>query len=242
MMKDKEKISLVLLPGLDGTGELFQPLLSCFPEWIKTVVVPYPRDRFCSYEGLKSIIMESLPIGVPFFILGESFSGPLAVKVSHNGPEGLRGIVLCATFVRNPFIIIPSWLKILSVTPLYMLWPLLLKIRALYASEKYREIANLGINAVKTVDPNVIAKRVKEILSVNVENDLRSCDVPILYIMGTRDHLIRRHNFRRIQKIKNNIQLAEINTLHFVLQLEPRKSADILMEFMGSNLLIDTCW
>ena len=241
MMKGKEKISLMLLPGLDGTGELFKPLLSCFPEWIKTIVVSYPRDRFCSYGELKSIITDSLPKGDPFFILGESFSGPLAIRVSRDKPDGLRGAILCATFVRNPFILIPPWLKILSVTPIYMLWPLLLKIRALYAGEKYREIADLGINAVKTVDPNVIAKRVKEILSVNVENDLRSCDIPILYIMGSRDHLIKRHNFRRIQKIRNDIRLAEIDTLHFVLQLEPRKSADILMEFMGSNLLIDTC-
>lgn len=236
MMKGKknEKTSIVLLPGLDGTGELFRPLLSYLPEWIKTIVVSYPRDRYCSYEELKPIITDYLPIGDPFFILGESFSGPLAIKVSNDRPDGLKGVVLCATFVRNPFIIIPSWLKILSVGPIYKLWPLLLKIRALNAGKEYSKIVSLGINAIKTVDPHVIAQRVKAILSVNVENDLRSCNVPILYIMGTRDNLIRRHNFMRIQEIRTDVQLAEIDALHFVLQLEPQKAADILMEFMDS--------
>ena len=39
-------VSLVLLPGLDGTGELFQPLLRALPNELQPIVLSYPnRDQ-----------------------------------------------------------------------------------------------------------------------------------------------------------------------------------------------------
>ena len=34
--------ALVLLPGMDGTGDLFAPLLSALPPALRTIVVRYP--------------------------------------------------------------------------------------------------------------------------------------------------------------------------------------------------------
>jgi len=42
----------VLLPGLDGTGELFRPLFAELPGWIHPVVVSYPRERPLGYTEL----------------------------------------------------------------------------------------------------------------------------------------------------------------------------------------------
>ena len=35
-------------------------------------------------------------------LLGESFSGPIAAAIAAAPPPGLRGLILCATFLRNP--------------------------------------------------------------------------------------------------------------------------------------------
>jgi hypothetical protein len=105
-------------------------------------------------------------------------------------------------------------------------------LRARVRGEHFREIAELAIKAVKSVSPDVISHRVKSILSVNVEEELRSCNYPVLYLMAGKDKLIRKHNFKKIKSVNDNIELAVIDTAHFVLQLEPRKSSEILVEFM----------
>jgi len=38
--------TLVLLPGLDGTGNLFTNFISALPPTLSTRIVPYPTDRF----------------------------------------------------------------------------------------------------------------------------------------------------------------------------------------------------
>ena len=38
-------MKLVLLPGMDGTGRLFEPLLNFLPAWLAPIVIAYPRIR-----------------------------------------------------------------------------------------------------------------------------------------------------------------------------------------------------
>lgn len=231
-----KEIALVLLPGLDGTGELFEPLIDCIPEGIKPIVISYPRDRRCGYIDLKAIIMEAIPRETDFFILGESFSGPLAIMIAGQRPERLKGLILCATFIKNPFQFIPSWIRIISVGPVYRLWPLLIRIRTIHETDQIREFARRAIKVIETVKPKVIARRVKSIFKVNVEKELESCDLPILYLMGADDRLIRKHNFEIIKKTRHDVILKVINTRHFILQLEPMKAAKELVEFIETTV------
>lgn len=225
---------VLLLPGLDGTGELFKPLISCLPKRIKPVPVSYPRHECRTYEELKELVTPYIPKDIPFFVLGESFSGPLSIMIAMERSDGLKGLILCATFVKNPFFLLPSWMKFLSIGPIYRLWPSLIKIRTAVAGENYRPVAHMALAAIRSVDPAVIAHRVKSILSVNAEKELRLCSCPILYLMGKRDKLIKRHNYRRIKAVKNEVKLKTIDTGHFILQLEPERSSEILVEFMDS--------
>jgi len=224
--------SIVLLPGLDGTGELFEPLVNCLPDQINPIVFSYPRNQCKTYKELKEIVMPSLPQDQPFFMLGESFSGPLSIMIAHERPKGFMGLILCATFIKSPFMFLPSWMKVFSISPIYRLWPAFINLRTTMAGDNFREIVDLAITTIRTVSPAVIAHRVKSILSVNVENELSSCPYPALYLMAGRDSLIRRHNYKRIKAIKNDVKLAIIDTLHFVLQLEPEKSSEVLVSFM----------
>ena len=51
----------ILLPGFDGTGILFAPLLRVLPPEIEPVVVAYPVDRTCSADGLVEIVQRRYP-------------------------------------------------------------------------------------------------------------------------------------------------------------------------------------
>jgi len=48
-MGSRTSPSLVLLPGLDGTGVLFSPLLSFLPPALSRQVVAYPFDTRSAY-------------------------------------------------------------------------------------------------------------------------------------------------------------------------------------------------
>jgi len=47
-------MKLVLLPGLDGTGKLFAPLIEALPSSIDIQVITYPLNKEQSYNELYS--------------------------------------------------------------------------------------------------------------------------------------------------------------------------------------------
>lgn len=54
-MNRSELPMLVLLPGMDGTGQLFSPLVSALGPDVETIIVRYPCDIPLSYEELEAI-------------------------------------------------------------------------------------------------------------------------------------------------------------------------------------------
>ena len=222
----------MLLPGLDGTGELFRPLLAELPGWIRPVVVSYPRDRELGYAELLPLVAGALPADVPFVVLGESFAGPLAVLLAAGRPAGLRGVILCASFVRKPFRTLPSWLGVLCVGPVFRLWPAVLKLRSLPVRGELRELLPLALAAIRSVRPEVVAARVRALLKVDVRKQLEALACPLLYLQALRDTLIRKHNAAEVLRIRPDARLAQVDTRHFLLQLEPRLAAAAIASFI----------
>jgi pimeloyl-ACP methyl ester carboxylesterase len=91
-------VRLILMPGMDGTGELFAPLLHALGNSIESSVLRYPTAEPLGYSELLSRVRVELPKSDSFVLLGESFSGPLALMVAAEAPTGLRGVILCASF------------------------------------------------------------------------------------------------------------------------------------------------
>ena len=70
---------LVLLPGLDGAGELFADFVAALPEACTATVVAYPADKFLSYRDLRPFVSAAVPKSERFVLVAESFSTPLAI-------------------------------------------------------------------------------------------------------------------------------------------------------------------
>jgi pimeloyl-ACP methyl ester carboxylesterase len=88
--------TLVLLPGMDGTGELFANLVDAMPEPFELITVRYPTDQELSYSELKAFVQAACPVSRPFVLLAESFSTPAAIQYAATMPPNLCGLVLCA--------------------------------------------------------------------------------------------------------------------------------------------------
>ncbi|MBU6954051.1 lysophospholipase [Hahella sp. HN01] len=96
----KSQPKLVMLPGMDGTGDLFAPFLECIPQ-IETQIIPLPQTGAQDYDSLAAYVREQLPDG-DFYLLAESFSGPIGALLAADGVPGLQGVIFVATFLSIP--------------------------------------------------------------------------------------------------------------------------------------------
>ena len=72
-------MQLILLPGLDSTGNLFRQFIHALPPDLETQVVCYPATGDQRYATLLDYVRHRLPLTHPS---AESFSGPLAYALA----------------------------------------------------------------------------------------------------------------------------------------------------------------
>src|SRR5450631_1631029 len=87
---------------MDGTGKLFAPLIEAISSNVRIQVVRYPVECAGGYKQLTDLVKQALPSEGDYVLLGESFSGPIAVSIAAELPPRLRGLVMCCSFVTNP--------------------------------------------------------------------------------------------------------------------------------------------
>lgn len=223
--------TLVLLPGMDGTGELFAPLLAAIGSQLKTQVVPYPCDQALGFAALLSVVKQTIPTDAPYVVLGESFSGPIAIALAALRPPQLKGVVLCCTFARNPRPALAALKHFLGLLPLTGATPFLLSALLLgrFATKPLREALR---QAVAKVAPAVIRQRLREVLSVDVAAQLGAVDVPVIYLRGTRDWLVPAHAIEPIAARLAELRVINVDAPHALLQAAPESAAAILVSFL----------
>jgi len=166
---------LVLLPGLDGTGSLFAPLLAHLPETLVPVVVKYPHDQVLYYEQLFPYIREVMPWNEPYILLAESFSGPLAIKFAAAQPENIHALVLASAFFSKIDAPGASWTSFFTKEKWF---------ERATPDSAIKQLVTGGIceaallsaikQAIHTVKPEVLAHRVR--LSAHAEGYVPSRD------------------------------------------------------------------
>jgi pimeloyl-[acyl-carrier protein] methyl ester esterase len=223
-------MKLVLLPGMDGTGILFEPLLEALPKSISPIVVTYPYDMPLSYSELLTRVEVKLPSSEPFILLGESFSGPLALRIAAACPPGLKGVVLSASFARNPVRFFPRVCSPLIRPSLFYSLPL----RALLGGYSASPLLQLARRANEMVTPQVLAARARAAVEVDAEDVLAVYNYPILYLAGSRDRVVRKHNYARMKKINANVRVVILSAPHLLLQAAPKEAAKEIAEFAAS--------
>jgi pimeloyl-ACP methyl ester carboxylesterase len=89
----------------------------------------------------------------------------------------------------------------------------------------------LSLEALSQVAPHVFARRIREIIRVDVAPELLACDIPILYLQGERDRVVPAANLRRILRIKPTIRSIAIRTSHMILKTRPEESVKAIAQF-----------
>ncbi len=211
------------MPGLDGTGRLFEPLRATLGERVATVVIRYPERQVLGYEQLLPLVEDRLPGAGAFLLVAESFSGPLALALAAQAPRGLAGVALCNSFVGPP-----AWWG-LRCTPLGLLArlspPGFLLRRYLVGSRASAALTGEVRGAIAAVAPQVLAARTSAVLQVDARAWLKACPVPLLYLRGTDDRLVPERCLEEIAGLRPGVEVARIPGPHLLLQAAPAECA-----------------
>ncbi len=233
----------VLLPGFDGTGELFAPLIKALGPGHDFRVVRYSDERSLA-ECVKTA--GSFMPNEPSVLIAESFSGPVALSLMCRFPERIQGAVLCATFAATPH---PVLLQFASRLPAALLGRSSLRAASvrMFGMNGIRdpELLEQITRVVQGMTPARIRSRLRILREADLTSELGTIRVPTLYLRATRDRLIGAAFGDQIVRQLPNALLSEVAGPHLLLQSKPVECAALIRDFVGiqiKNIAPETSW
>lgn len=223
--------TIVLLPGMHGTPELFDRFVALCPAGFRTLPVAYPPDRFLSLHQLVEAVRSALPPD-RWLLLAESFSGAIAIELAAAKPPGLLGLVLVASAARW------SRLRLLRAAPLALLFSLpapTALLRWLFIGSGSPELLAATRRAVRAASPRVLAARLRELATTDVRPQLSQLELPVLYLRAKHDRLARHAELRSVQSAAAALDVRVVDAPHFLVQSNPAATWEHLVSFARSR-------
>ena len=231
---------LVLVPGLDGSGHLFDPLVSVLPSTFEATVVRFPADRAVLPRDMLSCIRSVIPWDHPYVVVAESSAGPLALKFVEAQREGIRAVVLCASFVTSPIASRSpgnplKWATSLLSKPWYerALTPELIR-ENLLGQDAPANLVDKTTETLRAIKPEVWSSRVQSVLAADAKQELLACEKPILYLQPTEDKFVSSTALEEIRRLKPSVKAVTVKGPHALLQRNPREALEAIRSFLDS--------
>jgi pimeloyl-ACP methyl ester carboxylesterase len=205
-------------------------LAAVSPAFESVTIIAYPTDQALGYAALERLVRATLPPTRPFVLLGESFSGPIALAIAARPPANLIALILSTSFARYPARLVSPLAPFVRFGPVqsipfaWLSWYLLGR----WATP---QIESLLKGALTTVAPTVLRSRVATALRVDVSSSLRAVSVPILYLRATHDRLLSPSAGKYILSVAPHCTIADVVGPHLLLQAAPRACAQVVGDF-----------
>lgn len=222
---------LVLLPGMDGTGDLFDAFVQALGKRVVVQVVRYPVDQPLGYGQLQAFVRERLPSHARFVLLGESFSGPVAIALAASNPANLKGLVLCCSFAKTPHRLLRVFRPLLGlVSPANLPWSWIsIAMLGPFASTTLQVPLS---RAIASVTRATMQARMFAVSKVDASADLAQLRVPTLYLQASRDRLVPSSVARTIAQLQPGTRVISFDAPHLLLQVVPVQAADAVVDFV----------
>jgi pimeloyl-ACP methyl ester carboxylesterase len=221
-------MKLVLLPGLDGTGRFFARLEKCLDNRLPLQVVPYPADKNWGYRELPDFVRGQIG-SEPVVLLGESFSGPIAINLAADMPEQVKGLILAATFVTPPW---PGWMISAAARANPGLVPRGWLDAVLRGPANDPELAAEIAAMMAGFMPEVRAARLRAVAGADARADLQRVSCPIMVLHGRGDWLVPKSGIVRAIKSKPGAVIKLIDGPHMLLQCNATGAAREIEAFL----------
>ena len=219
---------------MDGTGRMFAPLIDAFKNKHIARVVNYPSHEAIGYEELVMQAFGAIPNEGEYFLLGESFSGPIAVRLAAQADDRLRGVILCCSFITAPVKLVPGLRPLISRLPVSLIpnrvieYVLFGRFRTTHLSKLYR-------TAISDVADRTLARRMRAVNEIDVSKEFSNLRMPLLYLRATEDKLVARKAPQEMTRLNKQLVIVDIRGPHCLLQAAPQEAGKQLMNFMNTH-------
>lgn len=217
--------NLVLLPGLDGPGVLFRPLLAELPKDVRPGVIAYPSNQTLSLSEYARLVARQLP-HQEFVLLAESFSGLVALALLADAAPRLSGVLFVGGFAEPPRRLL---LQLATLVP----WagsamrsapPFLLRQFCLGKTANSQQLALLR-EALAAVSPSVLTHRLG-LVAARQPFGKKQFAIPCHYLQASQDRLVPPSAARWFQHHFAPCEVDCIEGPHFLLQARPQPCAE----------------
>jgi len=224
---------LVLLPGMNGTGELFSEFLSYYDgdHLVISLPVSGPQD----HATLAEVINNQLPTE-DYILLAESFSGGIVPELLKLEPTHIKGVIFVASFLSSPRSYLIGIAKLLPIKALVSLPLSNIAHRLLFlGQEATKPLLSKFVNVIKSIPKQVLSNR----LDVMKRQQLPQVtfDIPVIYIRALSDRLISTKKSQEVANVFNRVEFIEIEGPHFILQAKPKETAEFIQSLIQSGKL-----
>lgn len=219
-------LRLVLLPGMDGTGLLFDEFLSFYDG--KSVVIPLPTDTLQDYESLAQDVEEKMP-REDIVLLAESFSGGIVPHLLNITDKPIKCVIFVAGFLTPPNRLLLALARMLPIKNMATMPISMLFHRFLFLG-KYAPRSQIDrfVEVVRSVPDAVLNKRLE--IMMNMQMPRMTTSIPSAYIQATEDKLVNAGKWSDFLQIFRGIKHYQIKGPHFILQSKPLDSAKLISE------------
>jgi pimeloyl-ACP methyl ester carboxylesterase len=218
---------IYLLPGLDGTGDLFAHLVALLPA-NSARVVSYPLDHPASWEALVSAVASQVDTRSPFVLFAESFSGPVAIRFLSKHGARCVGFLACATFLSNPAPFLLRLATLPGVRALVPRRPPGWAVRRLLLSRNATdELVEQVAETIGRVPRRTVFRRLGLIRSLSAE--AVDFDFPVVYVRGEEDRVVGPRLEAEFVAHVSECRVERVPGPHLLAQERPEAVARLLM-------------
>ncbi|MFI5118937.1 MAG: alpha/beta fold hydrolase [Thermoanaerobaculia bacterium] len=210
------KTDVVLLPGLHSSTALYDAFIALAPPWARCHPLALPTVGDQTFDALAGVLEPELRRLEAFVLVAESFSGPIAARLSARLGQKVALLVLCNPVVEMS-VRVPERLLVSIAASAWM--PVWCASMALSGGDT--SIARAALGEVRGLPKGILAQRLSAVFSATEEALSSHLAPPLLTILGTSDNLVSLSRSRAFFSRILQSMVAEIEEPHFIIQTRP---------------------
>jgi len=209
--------ALVLVPGMDGTGQLFYRQTPSLSESFRTATYALRSNALTMdtlVDDLGRVIDAVAPETRRAIVVGESFGGALAMSFALARPEQVSALVVLNSF---PYFAPQFRLRLARYGLALLPWgamPLIRRATAfrLHSAHTHRKEIRRFMELTATASRDGYINRLQLLMSYDIRDRLHELRPPVLFLAAEQDHLVP--SIQQAELMVSRVPRATLRLLH----------------------------